>query len=40
MTWILDNAVWILLGLFILWLLLTFVGKNKDDDGTAGGVPA
>jgi hypothetical protein len=39
MTWILDNAVWILLGLFILWLLLTFF-KQKDDDGADGGVAA
>lgn len=39
MTWILENAVWILLGLFLLWLLFTFFSK-KDDDGTDGGVAA
>ena len=38
MTWILDNALWILIGLLILWLLLKMFEKN--DDSGDGGVAA
>ena len=40
MTWILDNALWILLGLLILWLLLKMFGKKDGSDGADGGTPA
>lgn len=37
--WIMNNAVWILLGLVILWLLLKLWGKKEDPPGE-GGVAA
>ena len=36
MRWILDNALWILIGLLLIWLILSFVGKDKDDDNDGG----
>lgn len=38
--WILDNAVWIILGLVVLWLVLKLWGKNNDPDPNNGGTAA
>jgi hypothetical protein len=39
MRWILDNALWIFIGLLLIWLLVSLLGKGPDDEGS-GGVAA